>query len=105
MLNEVLRLCETHWIPSAVQQNGPSPLHHANPVLRWLMLGTHGATPEERLASSGLSSEQVEPRPDRAARTRVRRSAPVDSRQQPGVRKSSEAVILGRSGLLIVSVS
>ena len=39
----------------------------AKTVLRELMVGTNGATPEERLANSGLSSEQVD-----RARTELR---------------------------------
>ena len=39
----------------------------AKTVLRELMVGTNGATPEERLASSGLSPEQVD-----RARTELR---------------------------------
>ena len=56
VLRQRLRQRLAHYAAQLVQSASAT----AKTVLRELMVGTNGATPEERLAGSGLSPEQVD---------------------------------------------
>ena len=63
VLRQLPRQRLAHYAAQLVQSASAT----AKTVLRELMVGTNGATPEERLASSGLSPKQVD-----RARTELR---------------------------------